>query len=287
MIATTSKEYTINNYFCNNCRNVGHSFHQCKYPITSVGLIVYTKNVNVNVNNNTTNNTENESFRYLMIRRKDSLGYIEFIRGKYPLYNKLYIQNIISEMNVAEKNKILTHHFDTLWRELWGDNLGIQYRGEEHAAKEKFESIKSGVNSSSCVYSLKSLVEESMTFWVETEWGFPKGRHNNQEKDLLCALREFEEETGYPRNSIKLVQNVIPFEEIFTGSNYKSYKHKYYLGFMENITDVKDSYQKSEVSKMGWHTYDEAIKLIRPYNLEKINVLTRVNKLLSDYRLYP
>lgn len=276
---THTKEYTtINNYFCNNCRNIGHSFHQCKYPITSVGLIVFTK---------ASTSTSNSGFRYLMIRRKDSLGYIEFIRGKYPLYNKLYIQNIISEMNVAEKNKIVIQPFDTLWRELWGDNLGIQYRGEEHAAREKFESIKSGINSGTCVYSLKSLVEESTTSWAETEWGFPKGRHNNQEKDLLCALREFEEETGYPRNTIKLVQNVIPFEEIFTGSNYKSYKHKYYLGCMENTKDTPDSYQKSEVSKMEWVTYDEAIKLIRPYNLEKLDVLSRVNKLLSDYRLYP
>ena len=278
MIAT--KEYTAssmnntNYYFCNNCRNVGHSFHQCKYPITSVGLIVFTKN-------------SNNEVRYLMIRRKDSLGYVEFIRGKYPLYNKLYIQNIISEMTVAEKNKIMTQNFDTIWRDLWGDNLGIQYRGEEYAARDKFESIKSGINSGSCVYSFQTLLEESKTNWSETEWGFPKGRHNNQEKDLICALREFEEETGYSRNGVKLVQNVIPFEEIFTGSNYKSYKHKYYLGFMENTKDTPDSYQKSEVSKMDWVTYEEAIKLIRPYNLEKIDVLTRVNKLLSDYRLYP
>jgi hypothetical protein len=37
---------------------------------------------------------------------------------KYPIYNKLYLQNIISEMTVEEKNKILTSDFDTLWREL-------------------------------------------------------------------------------------------------------------------------------------------------------------------------
>lgn len=269
-----SKNSYANTFFCNNCRNVGHSFHQCKYPITSVGLIVFTKTIN-------------NEIRYLMIRRKDSIGYIEFIRGKYPLYNKLYIENIISEMNVEEKNKILTQDFDTIWRELWGDNLGIQYRGEEHSARDKFESIKAGINTGSEVYSLKSLVEESTTYWTETEWGFPKGRHNNQEKDLMCALREFEEETGYSRNSIKLVQNVIPFEEIFTGSNYKSYKHKYYLGCIKNTIDKQDCYQKSEVSKMEWVTYEEAIKLIRPYNLEKIDVLTRVNKLLREYRLYP
>ena len=25
--------------FCNNCGKIGHAFHQCKYPITSIGII--------------------------------------------------------------------------------------------------------------------------------------------------------------------------------------------------------------------------------------------------------
>ena len=27
--------------FCNNCGKIGHSFHQCKLPITSNGVIVF------------------------------------------------------------------------------------------------------------------------------------------------------------------------------------------------------------------------------------------------------
>ena len=33
----------INN-FCNNCGNNGHVFYHCKYPITSIGIIVFRKN---------------------------------------------------------------------------------------------------------------------------------------------------------------------------------------------------------------------------------------------------
>ena len=36
----------------------------------------------------------------------------------------------------------------------------------------------------------------------EKEWGFPKGRRNFQEKDIVCGIREFEEETGYNINDI-------------------------------------------------------------------------------------
>ena len=27
--------------FCNNCGENGHAFHQCKKPITSIGVLVY------------------------------------------------------------------------------------------------------------------------------------------------------------------------------------------------------------------------------------------------------
>ena len=32
------------NNFCNNCGRQGHLFHQCKNPVTSIGIIVFSKN---------------------------------------------------------------------------------------------------------------------------------------------------------------------------------------------------------------------------------------------------
>jgi 8-oxo-dGTP pyrophosphatase MutT (NUDIX family) len=271
------------NNFCNNCGNKGHLFYQCKYPITSVGIIVFRNNVN---HGNTAGNT-GAVREYLMIRRKDSIGYVEFMRGKYNIYSKLYLTNIISEMTVEEKQIILTNDFDTLWKQLWGDDISTQYRGEEKNAREKFEYLRQGIMLHDDEYSVESLIKDSLTSWPETEWGFPKGRHNNQEKDLLCALREFEEETGYPRQSINILQNLMPFEEIFTGSNYKSYKHKYYVAIMSNYNENSSvSYQDTEVSKMEWKTFEESMQLIRPYNLEKKEVLKRVEKMLDTYKLY-
>ena len=99
-------------------------------------------------------------------------------------------------------------------------------------------------------------------------------------------MREFEEETGHSRQSINILQNLLPFEEIFTGSNYKSYKHKYYVAVMKDVGETSASYQDTEVSKMDWKTYEQAMQLIRPYNLEKKDVLTRVEKMLDSYKLY-
>ena len=259
---------------CNNCGNIGHHYNNCKNPITSIGIIVFRRN-------------EIKKLEYLMIRRKDTIGYIEFMRGKYMLNNHNFLLNIISEMTVDEKQRILTNDFSSLWRELWGDTIGTQYRNEEGISNEKFSLLKRGINNGNKFYSLETLIDESKSRWTEPEWGFPKGRHNYQEKDISCALREFEEETGYSRNNINILTNVMPFEEIFTGSNYKPYKHKYYVAHMDKDIIPCNSYQQTEVSKIEWKEYDEAIDIIRSYNLEKRKIISLVTNLLLEYRLYP
>jgi ADP-ribose pyrophosphatase YjhB (NUDIX family) len=232
-------------------------------------------------------NKFDNKYEYLMIQRTDSFGYVEFIRGKYSLYNYQYIKNIIDEMTVYEKNDILTKSFDELWSSLWGEYSGIQYRGEEQVSKNKFLQLKNGVEMSSGVkYNLKSIVSSSTTNWETAEWGFPKGRRNHQEKDLDCGFREFEEETGYDKYSLKQINNVVPFEEIFIGSNIKSYKNKYYLSYMSRDTLQKNDYQKSEVKNMKWLSYSDCMKIIRPYNIEKKNIITSVNNTLNKFMIH-
>jgi adenylosuccinate synthase len=59
-------------------------------PIISMGVIAFT-------NDETTG-----ELRFLMIRRKDTLGFMDFMRGKYSIYNKEYILNLLKEMTVEE-----------------------------------------------------------------------------------------------------------------------------------------------------------------------------------------
>lgn len=258
--------------FCNNCGKNGHAFHQCKTPITSLGIITFRK--------------KNNEIEYLLICRKDSLGYVDFLRGRYDIENKDYILSIINVMTQQEKQNIISKPFSELWKNLWGDFIGIQYRGEEKLSQTKFENLKRGVNSNGNFYTLNDLLNESTEKWNEPEWGFPKGRRNFQEKDNDCAIREWSEETGYTKDDINIITNVLPYEENFTGSNYKSYKHKYYLGKMEPDVEINNNYQKTEVSKLVWVTYKEATNLIRPYNLERLKIFKKVNSVLQQYRLY-
>jgi 8-oxo-dGTP pyrophosphatase MutT (NUDIX family) len=266
----------MNESYCNNCGKQGHLYHQCKMPITSIGLITF--------------RIYNDEIQYLMICRKDTLGYIDFMRGKYSIFNKDYILNMLKQMTIGEKTKLKTLSFDELWVELWGTkSISSQYKSEEIVSFEKINSLKNGITVKNEFYNLDSLIEESNQYplWEDPEWGFPKGRRNYQEKDFECALREFNEETGINNKDIITFHNIYPFEEIFTGSNYKSYKHKYYLAYMKyNNTLNMNNFQKSEVSKMEWKTYHDCINAIRPYNLEKMRMLTNIHNILKSFQIF-
>jgi 8-oxo-dGTP pyrophosphatase MutT (NUDIX family) len=261
------------NNICNNCGKQGHLFHQCKIPITSYGIVVF--------------RSSQTGLQFLMIRRKDSFGYIDFIRGKYLINNKEQLQKIFNEMSIIERDRIKHHSFDELWIMMWGDTNNLyQYKSEETNSQKKFELLKNGLIINNEKISLDYFIENSNTTWSETEWEFPKGRRNYQEKDFDCAIREFEEETGYSRKDIKVIENLMPLEEIFIGSNHKSYKHKYYLAYMDKPLEELPNYQISEVSKLEWKTLNECLESIRPYNLDKKAIIININKILQEYRLY-
>jgi 8-oxo-dGTP pyrophosphatase MutT (NUDIX family) len=264
-----------NNNICNNCGKTGHLFHQCKLPITSYGVILFRSSL--------------EGLQFLMIRRKDSFGYIDFIRGKYSPYNVDHIQNIINEMSILEKERIKKESFEDLWKSMWGDTNNSQYKNEEMSSLKKFELLKNGIQINEEKINLVSLIKNSTTNWKETEWEFPKGRRNYQEKDIDCAIREFEEETGISPSFINIIENVLPFEEIFIGTNHKSYKHKYFLAYMnDNLDSVEslENFQKTEVSKLEWKNLNQCLESIRPYNLEKKKLITNIYNVLQEYKLY-
>jgi 8-oxo-dGTP pyrophosphatase MutT (NUDIX family) len=259
---------------CNNCGKTDHSYYQCKLPIISFGIILFRKTARGN--------------EYLMIRRKDSFGYIDFVRGKYSMQNIEQIQQAVDQMSSEEKERLLTESFSSIWLQLWGDTGERGNRGEEFALSKKFETVKSGIIKGAEIITLQKIIENSPTTWQETEWEFPKGRKNAHEKDLECATREFEEETGLSRKNLVFIENIIPYEEVFIGSNHKAYKHKYFLAcydVVESGEEEKELFQKTEVSKIDWKTLDECLSSIRPYNIEKKKIIQTVDQLLRTFTI--
>lgn len=260
-----------NNIYCGNCGNLGHTYKKCRNPIISCGVILFSINKKYD--------KIDDKYRFLLIRRKDTLGYIEFLRGKYEEKDSDYIKKLLNMMTLCEIDKLMKNEFNDLWNRLWLNRNKKQYQNEYNMSYNKFKNLKDGK-----YFLLDNLIKEANIVYTEKEWGFPKGRRNLKETDYNCALREFEEEIGINRDEYDVLRNIKPIEEIFVGSNNVKYKHIYYIAKSktnkEFFIDPMNKQQITEIGKIDWLTINMAKQKIRPYNMEKKEVLDKVLKLL-------
>lgn len=266
------------NIQCNNCFNYGHILSACKFPIASYGVIVF--------------RIYNGEYEFLMINRKNSFGYIDLIKGNFNLSNIPQLQETIDNMSIDEKNKIMYLDYSELRKDLIyndGDNKkSISYYKKDYSIGEKkFKKLKSVFinNDNTEINLLNSIIANSSTNYSSTEWEFPKGRCELNETELECALREFQEETGYSSGDIHVFSNIRPLDELFVASNYKCYKHRYYIAYMNSDIYPVTKYQESEVKKIQWKNFLECRHAIRPYSVEKVNVINKSLKIISNIDL--
>ena len=287
------------NPFCSNCGETGHYLKNCLSPVTSYGVILiklpdgFSQAEDLLNNENSISGYERalKDIKFLMIQRRDSLGFIELMRGKYKLTDIEYIKYHIATMTQNEHNKLLTKEFDLLWNELWGTpkEQSLNYKSDKDSSKVKFNLLKEGIQdlSSNKVVTLQSMISEVNEPWLSPEWGFPKGRRDPREYELQCAFRELFEETGIKEEDVLFVRNLEPISETFFGSNHIHYCHKYYIMFYNSDKEVKydstNSFMAQEIGDVNWFTLEECLKKIRPENIEKKEVLLRASSMLRGY----
>src|SRR4029078_913826 len=206
---------------CINCSISGHTFKDCLRPVTSCGILAFRRN---------------PELKFLLIQRKDSIGYIDFLRGKYNTKStkKTIQKTLVEEMTHDEKQNILSKPFDTLWDQLWCNHRSRMYLNYYENAKTKFFQI-----------DIYNMLTNTASKWTDQEYCIPKGRRNNNESNLECAIREFTEETGYRRNEFHIIHTTNTIEEIFTGSNGITYKHIYFLA--EIVTSREPFVDKNNI----------------------------------------
>jgi 8-oxo-dGTP pyrophosphatase MutT (NUDIX family) len=267
---------------CTNCGGNGHVFRNCSAPVTSYGIIAmrYLDDTceSVLFSKSTIAPTA-DSIQFLLIQRKDSLSFIEFIRGKYGAQNDAYMCKLLRGMTQKEQHRLLTATFDDLWNDIWGKSPSARsHRNDYDASEKRFQQIRE---------KLPDLIRDHPTVWTEPEWGFPKGRRNPYEMDINCAVREFQEETGLERNDFSVLQNTYTLSETFYGSNNVHYCHKYYLAIcnksVEVELDTNDIHMSREIGAIKWCTFEDAISKIRSDNNEKRDILQKVHGIMKQY----
>jgi 8-oxo-dGTP pyrophosphatase MutT (NUDIX family) len=276
--------------YCTNCGEHGHITKQCLQPITSYGAIVFRIRGGWNqaeslVNSDTAINgmesIPSSNIEYLLIQRRDSLGYIDILRGKYKLGDTEYIKQQVRGMTREERHKILNLPFNVLWEQLWGPitDGANPYRQEKETSSQKLEALRAN--------DLKTIIDSCEQTWATPEWGFPKGRRDIHESEYMCALREMKEETGLTEADVIPIKNLDTIRETFFGSNRVQYCHKYFIFYVpkekEIVFDPTNRHMSQEIGDLRWCSVEEGLQLIRPENIEKREVLLRVSGLLRKY----
>jgi len=254
--------------YCNNCGERGHVFKSCPEPIISCGILflrgIY-EPLQLPV--------DPKTLSVLMVRRKDSMSYMEFIRGKYDVEDVEYIKLQLSNMTSKERKMIETEDFEVLWSKLWG-NCKDTVSPEFETARNKFQLL-----------DLKTLLFDSPSAFSEPEWGFPKGRRMKGETDIDCALREFFEETNIPKEAFDIREDM-SFTETFVGTNKVRYKHSYFVALLKdsklvNLTQKLTNVQRREISNVAWKTMSECKTITRPHYVERQQMLTELERSVS------
>ena len=281
---------------CTNCNQSGHSYKYCLAPVNSYGIIAFrlkdpswtlAKGLTTNAGQ-TLNGIEDitQNVEFLLIQRKDSLRFVDFVRGKYDVANKNYLKQLLSNMTNEEREFLRTTTFENMWKRVWGSASVRNYKNDYEISKQRFETLKV-IEEGATKPVLDDLLDTTTTIWTTPEWGFPKGRRNRREDDMNCAIREFEEETGIMREQIQIVQNMEPVNETFFGDNNVHYCHKYYLAYVPhgvNFANISTNvHMIREVGDIGWFTIDDALSRIRSENVEKREILLRVSGILRNY----
>lgn len=295
--------------YCINCGKEGHLSKLCNEAVTSYGIILIDLDIKSTLKTNIINklvNSDNkidiindsndigirindsndiELFaqfknyvKLLLIQRKHTLGFLEFIRGRYNIENVDGIIFLFQQMTPQEINKIKNLSFDNLWSDVWGDDKNRSiYHNEYSISKEKFHKLKNDENG---YLQLQFYIDNVVPTWNYAEWGFPKGRRNIKELDKDCAIREFKEETNFNDDDIVILNSLNPLSESFVGTNGINYRHIYYFAMTKNnkvpCIDLSNTTQQNEIGDINYFTYEEMIKVIRPYHTERLDIITKV-----------
>ena len=263
------KNFIKRRMICRNCGKLNHHIKNCYEPKTSFGIILY--------------KFIDRRLKVLLIKRRNTIGFVQFVRGQYNINDKEYILKLINVMTDVEINLIKKQEFMYLWKYLWKiktPSNNIKSYDYSNSSR-KFYIIKNDKN-----LNLNDLIIIRKTSYKDQEWGFHKGRKNKQETNIETAIREFTEETGIHENNIKIINK--KFIENYISYDNLEYKNIYFLAKYtgdETLFSVSanNKEQFTEVSEIKFFTIDGAQTIIRDYSIKKKKIVKLVETYINKY----
>jgi len=212
----------------------------------------------------------------LIINRKNSIYYIEFIMGKYRFGDTKYLELMFKRITTDEKLKILNNKFIDLWTELWGDINQDKYIYYYKVGLKKFEILKKNDLLLNRLCNIKT--------YEETEWEFPKGRKEKNEVNINCAIRELEEESHIKKDEYDIINNISPIIEEYVSTNNIKYRICYYVGIYKTDKLIDKVINNNEIKQTKWININECVNYIRTYNRSKLCIIDILKSIIDRYQ---
>jgi 8-oxo-dGTP pyrophosphatase MutT (NUDIX family) len=234
---------------------------------TSHGIVLFTMN-------------DKKEVTFLVAKRRYTYSYIEFLFRKHHREK----QNLICDMTRREIAQLLTYKFEKLWEdyhlESYFDSYSSDLSFRDYAHDLFVENIKKCRSK-----MLKAIEVPRGNEDKKLIWEFPKGKRNNGEMGLQCALREFKEETGIDTKEFVSIHD--SYVENYIGDDDRSYSTILYPMYVKDykklrahrkisIYAISDDYISSEIRCVRWMSENECKKVLPESKMKFIEYILDV-----------
>ena len=199
---------------------------------------------------------KNNKYEFVMVKKNCSYSFFNFTLGKY----EKNMRNMFNNMTFDEKNIICSRNYEFVFYNCYRNRKNVKISKKKYAKLEK--KYNNFINSN----SFKDIFN---TVNIDDLWEFPKGKLENNENMIECAMREFEEETSIMTFKYKVLFDVEPLilNKIHNGINYKSIY--YFAIYLSNHDDLTFKYDfNPEVCEKAWRFVND--KQLKKKILDKV-----------------
>ena len=211
----------------------------------------------------------------LLVQKRNTYSFVDFITGKYVKSNKRYIQKLFNGMTIHEKTIIMSTNFEFIWYYAFISYIKNDFY---YKCQSKFIAFINENGRLLRNYLLNSSHAES------TLWEAPKGRKNPDESNITCAMREMEEETAYLPDEYNFIFDISnnKYKNIYMENNIR-YNIIYYMAKKIdteiNNPNLNKLLQMNELANIKW----VPVNTLHKYNMtqELKNFILNASKRLT------
>ena len=276
----------LQHIICKNCKNKGHFYKDCEEPTNSYGIVAIYQ-------------TSSSEIKYLAIQRKYSYSFPGIILSYYlkdksrPIsesnIDNEYLISIIRDMPEIERTIIKNNDFKNIWDIIKKLHYPIEYIFKENNISNIRERLRKNFEYIKPIVCNK--FNEIPSISQDTMWEFPKGKRNNNESNLGCAIREFTEEiSNYIKaDDIHILKHVQPFIEKFKSNNYKRYCFHYYVAILKDkplnkIPSFDNNLESKDIKWMTKYELYDKIKELPVYRSRSLRaIFNRIDSFTTNY----